>query len=440
MKIKFWKSTAEVIIISSLFFCSVSSISASESKGYVMEDMYQEPELLPIQKLTVNKLYKKTLTLQDNPNGGSGIKNNVKVSLEGSLATMFFTNVRYSEEKVGNHSRYGYVDIEGMPTVEGEVNVYLTYEDGAGNQASYVLPLQANFLPASPVTIRYIDAGGLEINSPKLISGNVGDNYDSSTDEYKLRIEGYVLNESQLPSNALGVLSEDAQTVTYVYDKIPTKAEDVKIVYLDPDGLEIHTPKLISGNIGDAYDSRTDDYKLLIEGYELDQSQLPNNSTGILSENPQTVRYIYHKIPVKAQDIRVIYLNSEGLEIHAPQFISGNIGDAYNVSTEEYKIKIEGYTLDESQLPKNAFGTLGETGQTITYVYKEIEITSGVVDQPMEKSFDDQDNKKITLISSRDLLPKTGERKNSSYAIFGLIILSLFGLMIGISKNKNVSN
>ncbi|WP_144060843.1 LPXTG cell wall anchor domain-containing protein [Carnobacterium maltaromaticum] len=58
----------------------------------------------------------------------------------------------------------------------------------------------------------------------------------------------------------------------------------------------------------------------------------------------------------------------------------------------------------------------------------------------MEKSFDDQDNKKITLISSRDLLPKTGERKNSSYAIFGLIILSLFGLMIGISKNKNVSN
>ncbi|PLS37121.1 hypothetical protein CYV26_00310 [Carnobacterium maltaromaticum] len=148
MKMKFWKSMAEVIIISSLFLCSVSSISASESKDYLMQDIYQEPELLPIQKLTVNKLYKKTFTLQDNPNGGSGIKNNVKVFMEGSLETVFFTNVRYSEEKVGKHSRYGYVDIEGMPTVEGNVNVYLTYEDGAGNQASYILPLQAKFLPA----------------------------------------------------------------------------------------------------------------------------------------------------------------------------------------------------------------------------------------------------------------------------------------------------
>ncbi|WP_145988863.1 MucBP domain-containing protein [Carnobacterium maltaromaticum] len=225
-----------------------------------------------------------------------------------------------------------------------------------------------------------------------------------------------------------------------MYDKIPTKAKDVKILYLDYEGMEIHTPQLISGNIGDVYDSRTNEYKLLIEGYELDQSQLPDNSTGILSEKPQTVRYVYHKIPVKAKDVRVIYLNSEGVEIHAPQFISGNIGDVYNVDTDEYKVRIEGYILDESQLPENAFGTLGKVDQTVTYVYKEIEIVSGVVNQPIEKPFDDQDNKTITFISSRDLLPKTGEVKNPSHFKFGISILIIVCLIIDRSKNKDVFN
>lgn len=431
MKMKFWKSLSGVIIISSLFFCSVSSTAESENNDYLIQNIYQEPGLLPTQNIIVSKLFKKTLTLQDGANGGSGIKNNVSVSLEGSLAKLFFTNIRYSEEKKGEHSRYGYVDIEGIPSVEGEVNVSISYEDGAGNATSYILPIQAKFSPASPVTIRYIDTEGLDLHSPKLISGNVGDNYDSSTDEYKLAIEGYALDESQLPQNALGILGEEAQTVTYVYDKIPTKAQDVKILYLNREGVEIHTPQLISGNVGDSYDGSTDEYKLSIEGYKIDESQLPQNALGILSEEAQIVTYVYDKIPTKAQDVRIVYLNYEGTEIHSPKVISGNIGNAYNVSTDEYKLVIKGYVLDESRLPENALGLLSEEQQTVTYVYKKMEITNGLVNQSTGKPFDDMDYKKKMSNSTKNLLPKTGEMKNSAYIIVGFSILSIVCFVIG---------
>lgn len=417
-------------------------MAESEDNDYSMQNIYQEPGLLPSQKIIVSKLFKKTLTLQDGADGGSGIKNNISVSLEGSLVKSFFTNIRYSEEKKREHSRYGYVDIEGMPIVEGEVNVCIAYEDGAGNKASYILPIQAKFSPATPVTIRYIDKEGLDLHSPQLISGNVGDNYDSSTDEYKLAIEGYALDESQLPQNALGILSEEAQTVTYVYDKIPAKAQDVKILYLNREGAEIHTPQLISGNVGDSYDGSTDEYKLSIEGYGLDESQLPQNALGILSEKEQIVTYVYNRIPIKAQDIRIVYLNHEGTEIHSPKVISGNIGDSYNVSTDEYKVIIKGYVLDELQLPENALGLLSEVQQTVTYVYKKMENTNKVVNQSIGKPVDDMDYKKRTPNSIKNLLPKTGEMKNSAYIIVGFSILSIVCFVIGyeryLKKNKDV--
>ncbi|WP_207696677.1 hypothetical protein DOK67_0002255 [Enterococcus sp. DIV0212c] len=222
---------------------------------------------------------------------------------------------------------------------------------------------------AKDATVRYLDQEGSDIHKPQTISGNIGDSYDASTDTYKLLIDGYTLDESKLPDNAIGILSDIDQTVTYTYTKDSVKAQDATVRYLDQEGSDIHKPQTISGNIGDSYDASTDTYKLLIDGYTLDESKLPDNAIGILSDIDQTVTYTYTKDSVKAQDVTVRYLDQEGKDIHKPQTISGNIGDSYDASTDVYKLLIDGYTLDESKLPENTSGTLSDTGQTVTYIY-----------------------------------------------------------------------
>ncbi|MBE9906800.1 MucBP domain-containing protein [Enterococcus casseliflavus] len=228
-----------------------------------------------------------------------------------------------------------------------------------------------NPIPAADVTVEYVDTEGKEIHSSQTISGNVGDSYDASTEKYQLAIEGYTIDQSQLPENSKGVFSETAQTVTYVYTKNPIPVADVTVEYADTEGNEIHASQTISGNVGDSYDASTDQYKLSIEGYTLDESQLPENSKGVFSETAQTVTYIYTKNPIPAADVTVEYVDTEGNKIHASQTISGNVGESYDASTDQYKLSIDGYTLDESQLPENSKGIFSEIQQIITYIYKK---------------------------------------------------------------------
>jgi LPXTG-motif cell wall-anchored protein len=224
-------------------------------------------------------------------------------------------------------------------------------------------------VPAADVTVEYVDIDGNEIHAPQVISGNIGDTYDATTDAYKLSITGYTIDDTQLPTNGTGTLSDQAQTVTYVYRKDPVPAVDVTVEYVDTDGNEIHAPQAISGNIGDTYDATTDTYKLTIDGYTIDDTQLPTNGTGTLSDKAQTVTYVYTKDPVPAADVTVEYVDIDGNEIHAPQVISGNIGDTYDATTDTFKLTIDGYTIDDTQLPNNGTGTLSDQAQTVTYVY-----------------------------------------------------------------------
>ncbi|MGM0233542.1 MucBP domain-containing protein [Enterococcus sp. AZ094] len=226
-----------------------------------------------------------------------------------------------------------------------------------------------NPVPAADITVRYVDTEGNEIHDSQTISGNIGDLYDASTDQYKLSIDGYTLDESQLPENLKGVFSETAQTITYIYTKNPVSAADIRVEYIDTEGNEIHASQTISGNVGDPYDASTKNYQLMIEGYTLDESQLPENSKGVFSETAQTVTYIYARNPIPAADVTVEYVDTEGKEIHSSQTISGNIGDPYDASTEKYQLKNDGYTIDQSQLPKNSKGVFSETAQTVTYIY-----------------------------------------------------------------------
>ncbi|MBO1103961.1 BspA family leucine-rich repeat surface protein, partial [Enterococcus faecalis] len=71
--------------------------------------------------------------------------------------------------------------------------------------------------------------------------------------------------------------------------------------------------------------------------------------------------------------VKVKYVFEDtGKEIHDAKEIFGNIGEAYDATTEEYKLNIDGYVLDESRLPENATGTFTKESQEIVYYYKAV--------------------------------------------------------------------
>nr|WP_242551295.1 MucBP domain-containing protein [Enterococcus hulanensis] len=154
-----------------------------------------------------------------------------------------------------------------------------------------------------------------------------------------------------------------------------TPAADVTVKYLNEDDEEIQTEKKISGNIGDAYDATTADYKFdTIDDYELDVTRLPTNATGTLDATAKTVVYRYKKNPVPpvTSTVTVKYVDEADAEIRASKTITGNVGDAYDATTPEYKLAtINDYVLDESKLPTNGTGTIEAAAQTIVYHYKK---------------------------------------------------------------------
>ena len=277
-----------------------------------------------------------------------------------------------------------------------------------------------NPVPAADVTIEYVDLEGNEIHASQTISGNVGDSFDASTDQYKLSIDGYTLDESQLPENSKGVFGETAQTVTYIYKKNSVPAADVTVKYVDTEGNEIRASLTISGTVGDSYDASTEKFQLTIEGYTLDESQLPENLKGVFSETAQTVTYIYTKNPMPAADITVEYVDTEGNEIHASQTISGNVGESYDASTKKYQLTIDGYIVDESRLPQNAKGTFGKEEATVTYVYTKENAATVIISDKKEPT--------ATVVSKKSAsaqrLPQTDEQGTLFPFVVGLFFIA----------------
>lgn len=216
-------------------------------------------------------------------------------------------------------------------------------------------------------------------------------------------------------------------------------AADVTVEYVDTDGNEIHAPQVITGNVGDDYDATTDVYKLTINGYTLDTKQLPKNGTGVMSDQAQTVTYVYTKNSDKGKDseraaaVTVVYVDKDGKEIHAAKTIQGNIGDHYDATTKEYQLSINGYNLDESQLPENRIGKLGKEPQTITYVYTKDA-------SPAKTSTSEQKNKTSTSkkentnyqkdSESKAKLPQTNDVSKSYLNLIGIGLVSFIGFYL----------
>lgn len=90
--------------------------------------------------------------------------------------------------------------------------------------------------PSPGVTIKYVDEDGDNIHPPQIYNGNVGEDYDTTTETYQLAIDGYTLDNTKLPENAVGKFTADMQTVIYIYKRndVTLKAHDSMISVGDP--------------------------------------------------------------------------------------------------------------------------------------------------------------------------------------------------------------
>ncbi|EQA6113052.1 MucBP domain-containing protein [Listeria monocytogenes] len=177
------------------------------------------------------------------------------------------------------------------------INVML---DNAPNNPQNQTTFLIDILPvaAHDLTVNYVDEAGAEIHEPQTVSGNVGDDYDVTTPEFELSIDKYELDTEQMPTNGIGTLSSEAQTVTYVYKKM--EGASVTVKYVDENGNEITTSDTLTGKLDDSYQAKAKE----IAGFTLDNSKLPANASGVFETNPQTVTYVYQAVPatIKAHD------------------------------------------------------------------------------------------------------------------------------------------
>ncbi|MBC1684496.1 MucBP domain-containing protein [Listeria welshimeri] len=236
------------------------------------------------------------------------------------------------------------------------------------------------------VTVNYQDEQGNSLAPTETLKGDVGETYTTVQKD----ITGYDFKEVQ--GNTTGEFTAKAQVVTYIYTQTPVPAANLTIKYLDENGNQIHEPKIISGNVGDPYDVTGDLDKLQIEGYTIDTTKLPANATGLLSNEPIQVVYVYNKNSLADVKITVKFVNSEGNPFTVEDFSTIKDGafvplypnlDQYKVQLDYNQqiynqnqvvpdIVLEGKEGETYSLPKQMiFNIIDNQGKRVPYLISE---------------------------------------------------------------------
>ncbi|MDU5019335.1 MAG: MucBP domain-containing protein [Clostridiales bacterium] len=171
----------------------------------------------------------------------------------------------------------------------------------------------------STITVNFVDEKGQPLKEPSEVTGYEGQAYDLTNIIDSTSIEGYYLDKTKLPENVKGEFIAENQEITIRYT--PERTATVKYIYIDGDQQkEIHDPKTLIGGVGVAYDLTVPEYKLKIEGYELDENRLPENAVGKFSSNVE-ITYYYKRVNV--------FLENGGFEEYRIPFGSPNWGQQF---------------------------------------------------------------------------------------------------------------
>ncbi|MGE8075760.1 MucBP domain-containing protein [Listeria welshimeri] len=227
-------------------------------------------------------------------------------------------------------------DVEGYDFKEVQGNATGEFTTKA-QVVNYIYAKKVTPVEQGTVTVNYQDEQGNTVAPTETLKGDVGETYTTVQKD----VEGYDFKEVQ--GNTTGEFTKESQVVTYIYTQTPVPAANLTIEYLDENGNQIHEPKIISGNVGDPYDVTGDLDELQIEGYTIDTTKLPANATGVLSNEPIQVIYVYNKNPLADVKITVKFVNSEGNPFTVSDFSTLKDGDFVPLypNLDQYKVQLD---------------------------------------------------------------------------------------------------
>ena len=134
------------------------------------------------------------------------------------------------------------------------------------------------------VIVMYQDEEGNMLADGEFLEGSLGDSWKAE----EKQIEGYRF--SRVEGETSGFFVNQMQVVTFFYEKIVKKGEDVIVSYRDESGKELQPNKVLQGAVGDTWQTDAAD----IKGYEL--VKVEGDLIGTFTEQSQQVIFTYKKI------------------------------------------------------------------------------------------------------------------------------------------------
>ncbi|EBB5847647.1 LPXTG cell wall anchor domain-containing protein [Listeria monocytogenes] len=176
-----------------------------------------------------------------------------------------------------------------------------TSEDKAGNKSTSTGSLKPKDISAPVVKADKTEVTynlGSNVTEEQFltdINASVSDNYDSTisltsnfTSIVNLAVSGDYSVNVQATDKA-GNVSNTVNVTVHVATPAPVAGANITVNYLDSDGNKLAESDTLTGTIESNYQSTSKK----ISGYTLETT--PKNATGIFTDTPQTVDYIYKK-------------------------------------------------------------------------------------------------------------------------------------------------
>ncbi|EAG0757401.1 LPXTG cell wall anchor domain-containing protein [Listeria monocytogenes] len=176
-----------------------------------------------------------------------------------------------------------------------------TSEDKAGNKSTSTGSLKPKDISAPVVKVDKTEVTynlGSNVTEEQFltdINASVTDNYDSTisltsnfTSIVNLAVSGDYSVNVQATDKA-GNVSNTVNVTVHVATPAPVAGANITVNYLDSDGSKLAESDTLTGTIDSNYQSTSKK----ISGYTLETT--PKNATGIFTDTPQTVDYIYKK-------------------------------------------------------------------------------------------------------------------------------------------------
>ncbi|GED50185.1 cell wall anchor protein [Carnobacterium maltaromaticum] len=339
----------------------------------------------------------------------------VKHVLNYDFSTKNFSNISNNGLFIANASPYfGSITWENLDLSVSSIQYefdrqYSFSTDSRKNNKVYysgvVVQPFSNEIKAAPVTVKYLDEKGTELALSELLTGKVGEPYETNGKQ----VNGWEIID--IPGNANGVYTEEAQEVVYLYER--KKAAPITVKYQDIDGNIVEPTIKLAGDIGEPYTVE----KKEIEGYSI--KEVIGNPVGVFSEEEQEILFIYKKIQEQSANIVVRYQDNRGNKIEEDTIVEGLIGEVYNIESKA----IDGYTFKEAK--GDVSGLFSKDKQEVTFIYVKdnanLALTPTypaklVTKNSLIPSLDKGMNNKTTF-------PATGTKKNNSFMI-GFIMLA----------------